>query len=65
MKGALTEHVLPGVKGMRHDELRTLLAAQPDFAYVKPVMQAEVEHILLFGHNATPSACTLKCVGHM
>ena len=40
MKGALricTEHGLPGVEGIRHDDLRTLLAAQPDFANVKRV----------------------------
>ena len=44
-KGALricTERGLPGVEGMRCDELRTLLAAQPDFANVKPEIQEEL-----------------------
>ena len=35
-QGALRICGLPGVEGMRRDELRTLLAAQPDFADVKP-----------------------------
>lgn len=60
-KGALRicmERGLPGVEGMRRDELRTLLAAQPDFANVKPEIQ-EVERrcqILLFGPKCYPIA---------
>ena len=72
VKGALricTERGLPGVEGMRRDELRTLLAAQPDFANVKPEIQEEVERCgdtsFYLDLNATLSACTLKCAGHM
>ena len=68
-QGALRICGLPGVEGMRRDELRTLLAAQPDFVNVKPEIQEEVERCgdtsFYLDLNATLSACTLKCAGHM
>ena len=71
-KGALricTERGLPGVEGMRRDELRTLLAAQPDFANVKPEIQEEVErrgHILLFGPKCHPECMHIEmCWAHV
>ena len=45
-KGALQickEIGLPGVENMRCDELRALLASQPDFMSVCPEIQEEVE----------------------
>ena len=64
-----TERGLPSVKGMRRDELRTLLAAQPDFANVKPEIQDEVErrgHILLFGPKCHPECMHIEmCWAHV
>ena len=65
-KGALricTESGLPGVKGMRCEELKTLLAAQPDFANAKPEVQEEVErrgHILLSGPKCHPECMHIE-----
>ena len=59
-KGALRickERGFPGIEKMRCDDLRALLASQPDFASVKPEIQEEVErrgHILLFGPQCHP-----------
>ena len=70
-KGALricTERGLPGVEGMRRDELRTLLAAQPDFANVNPRSKRKLNAVgtsFYLDLTATLSACTLKCAGHM
>ena len=70
-KGALRvckERGLKGIEKMRLDDLRALLASQPDFACVKPEIQLEAErrrHILLFGPKCHLNACMLKCAGHM
>ena len=46
VKGALRickERGLKGIEKMRLDEIRALLASQPDFASVKPEIQEETE----------------------
>ena len=59
-KGALTicqERCLPGIETMKHDELRALLASQPDFMSVRSEIEELVEsqgHILLFGPKCHP-----------
>ena len=54
---------------MKHDELRTLLANQPDFASVKPELQELVEergHILLFGPKCHPECMHIEmCWAHV
>ena len=71
-KGALRicqERGLVGAENMRHDELRTLLSNQPDFASVKPELQEEVErrgHILLFGPKCHPECMHIEmCWAHI
>eukprot|EP00731_Ephydatia_muelleri_P006424 Em0003g672a len=54
---------------MKCDELRTLLANQPDFASVKPELQELVEergHILLFGPKCHPECMHIEmCWAHV
>ncbi|KAL5502618.1 hypothetical protein EMCRGX_G009419 [Ephydatia muelleri] len=54
---------------MKRDELRTLLANQPDFASVKPELQELVEergHILLFGPKCHPECMHIEmCWAHV
>ena len=71
-KGALRvckERGLKGIEKMRLDDLRALLASQPDFASVKPEIQQEAErrgHILLFGPKCHPECMHVEmCWAHV
>lgn len=65
-KGALTicmERGLDVSEHMRRDELRALLASQPDFCSIKPELQEEVEgcgQILLFGPKCHPECMHIE-----
>lgn len=53
---------------MKRDELRALLASQPDFMSVRSEIEELIESRVTFSYlapNVTPSACLLKCAGAM